>query len=79
LLDDVSNFINFPSSIGLTGYAVDEKNLIYCNNLEKENKFNPSIDNIVGIYEVYNIMICPIVDYEKNFLSVFSDVKNDDR
>lgn len=79
IVDDPKNIVYFPTAIGLTSIAVKEKRIVYSNDLEKDTRYNAPIDNSVSIQEVYNLMICPIVDFENEFVSIFSDTPNVDR
>jgi len=63
----------------LTGYCVSNGEILLSNNLEKDNRFNASIDNLPGLHEVYNIMMCPIIDEYEDFTSVIASMKNEDR
>ena len=77
LIDRKEDFVSYPSSVGLTGYVVKHRGnnfkllifieIIFCNNISKEMRFNSSTDNIPSVNEPYNIMICPIVDKENIF------------
>lgn len=59
---DSKDIISFPSTLGITGYAFQEGRVFICNEVNKERRFMPDIDNLSSISEPHNFLIGPIYD-----------------
>lgn len=51
-----SAILRFPLSLGLTGLSARHKQILACNNLDTEIRFDSDIDNILGVTNIRNIM-----------------------
>lgn len=51
----------YPNSLGVTGQAYHQGQVIYCNKMAKLTGFLPSIDNLTtNVKDVHSLMIVPI-------------------
>jgi transcriptional regulator with GAF, ATPase, and Fis domain len=56
------DIISFPSTLGITGHAFQQGKVFICNEVNKERRFMPDIDNLSSISEPFNFLIGPIYD-----------------
>lgn len=79
ICDNVDDYVYFPMSVGLTGAAVKSQSItskltlsevIICNSVLKDMRFNTSTDNIANVHEPRQLMICPIIDFEEDMDSL---------
>jgi hypothetical protein len=55
--ENVLHEIRFPAGLGLTGIVAESKETFVCNNVKRETRFSPDIDNLLNIPEPQNIML----------------------
>jgi len=56
----VDTIIRFPTSLGLTGAACNDRAIYFANDIKKDNRINSDIDNLLAIRIVKNILVSEI-------------------
>lgn len=56
------NIVRYPNNIGLTGLAVDSKEIVVTREGAKDRNFSPEVDNFVNLNKISNMMIGAMVD-----------------
>jgi uncharacterized protein YciI len=64
------NVVAYPSNMGITGKACEEKKIIVANKGEMDPLFAPEVDNFCSAGIIGNMMVGPLVDLDGNLKGV---------